>query len=291
MIDYSDMLNNVTQGDTLDVMRSIPDNSIDMLLVDLPYGTTQNKWDSLIPLDQLWPEYHRIVKQNGAMIFTASGMFTATLMLSNPNEYKYRYVWVKSKATNFLNARKQPLRKFEDIVVFYRKQPTYHPQMTAGDAYSKGIRKDQVTGSYGDFEPTLVESTGKRYPVDILYFKTAEAEGPVVHPTQKPVSLGQYLIRTFTNPGDTVLDNTSGSGSFLLSALMEGRNFVGIEKNENVALFKKQPIDYIEVTHSRIQDTLDLMLLQQSPKLTNLVPVNLLEALKNKNRGVNYGLE
>lgn len=249
---FKSMINNVVQGDTIAKMKEIPDNSVDLLLVDLPYGTTQNKWDSVIPLPDLWEQYHRVVKENGAMIFTASGVFTAKLILSNPKEYKYNYIWIKSKATNFLNAKKQPLRKHEDILVFYRKQPTYNPQMTSGSAYSKGIRKDQITGSYGDFRPVLVKSKGRRYPVDVLYFKTAEAEGKVVHPTQKPVSLGRYLIRTFSNPGDVVLDNTSGSGSFLVAALQEGRNFIGIEKNENVALFKKQKVDYIEVTKSRI---------------------------------------
>ena len=249
---FKSMINNVVQGDTIAKMKEIPDNSVDLLLVDLPYGATQNKWDSVIPLPDLWEQYHRVVKENGAMIFTASGMFTAKLILSNPKDYKYNYTWIKSKATNFLNAKKQPLRKHEDILVFYRKQPTYNPQMTSGSAYSKGIRKDQITGSYGDFKPVLVKSKGKRYPVDVLYFKTAEAEGKVVHPTQKPVSLGRYLIRTFSNPGDVVLDNTSGSGSFLVAALQEGRNFIGIEKNENVALFKKQKVDYIEVTKSRI---------------------------------------
>lgn len=249
---FKSMINNVVQGDTIAKMKELPDNSVDLLLVDLPYGTTQNKWDSVIPLPDLWEQYHRIVKENGAMIFTASGVFTAKLIPSNPKEYKYNYTWIKSKATNFLNAKKQPLRKHEDILVFYRKQPTYNPQMTSGSAYSKGIRKDQITGSYGDFKPVLVKSKGKRYPVDVLYFKTAEAEGKVVHPTQKPVALGRYLIRTFSNPGDVVLDNTSGSGSFLVAALQEGRNFIGIEKNENVALFKKQKVDYIEVTKSRI---------------------------------------
>lgn len=249
---FKSMVNNVVQGDTIAKMKELPDSSVDLLLVDLPYGTTQNKWDSVIPLPDLWEQYHRIVKENGAMIFTASGVFTAKLILSNPKEYKYNYTWIKSKATNFLNAKKQPLRKHEDILVFYRKQPTYNPQMTSGSAYSKGIRKDQITGSYGDFKPVLVKSKGKRYPVDVLYFKTAEAEGKVVHPTQKPVALGRYLIRTFSNPGDVVLDNTSGSGSFLVAALQEGRNFIGIEKNENVALFKKQKVDYIEVTKSRI---------------------------------------
>ena len=166
-------LNNVIQGETLEEMAKIPDNSIDMVLVDLPYGNTQNKWDSLIPLEKLWVEYNRIVKINGAMLFTASGLFTASLMLSNPKNYKYKYVWEKSKPTNFLNAKKQPLRKHEDILVFYRKQPYYCPQMTVGEPYTKGVRKNQLTGSYGDFSPTLVESKGERYPVDVLYFKTA----------------------------------------------------------------------------------------------------------------------
>lgn len=271
---FKSMINNVIQGDTIAKMKEIPDNSVDLLLVDLPYGTTQNKWDSVIPLPDLWEQYHRVVKENGAMIFTVSGMFTAKLILSNPKEYKYNYTWIKSKATNFLNAKKQPLRKHEDILVFYRKQPTYNPQMTSGSAYSKGIRKDQITGSYGDFRPVLVKSKGKRYPVDVLYFKTAEAEGKVVHPTQKPVSLGRYLIRTFSNPGDVVLDNTSGSGSFLVAALQEGRNFIGIEKNENVALFKKQKVDYIEVTKSRINQAVAIT---DPAILAHLKRINLLD--------------
>lgn len=272
-------LNNVIQGDSLEEMAKIPDCSIDMVLVDLPYGTTQNKWDSVIPLDDLWSQYHRIVKPNGAMVFTSSGVFTAQLMLSNVKEYKYKYVWEKSKATNFLNAKKQPLRKHEDILVFYKKQPTYHPQMTQGEAYSKGIRKNQVTGSYGDFDPTLVKSDGQRYPVDVIYFKTAESEGPVVHPTQKPVELGRYLIRTYTNPGDVVLDNTSGSGSFLVAALEEGRNFIGIEKNQNVALFKHQPVDYIKVTRNRIQETLKSLVENDSDSLMNVADTNLIKEL------------
>lgn len=271
---FKSMINNVVQGDTIAKMKEIPDNSVDLLLVDLPYGTTQNKWDSVIPLPDLWEQYHRVVKENGSMIFTASGMFTAKLILSNPKDYKYNYTWIKSKATNFLNAKKQPLRKHEDILVFYRKQPTYNPQMTSGSAYSKGIRKDQITGSYGDFRPVLVKSKGKRYPVDVLYFKTAEAEGKVVHPTQKPVSLGRYLIRTFSNPGDVVLDNTSGSGSFLVAALQEGRNFIGIEKNENVALFKKQKVDYIEVTKSRINQAVAIT---DPAILAHLKRINLLD--------------
>ena len=272
-------MNNVIQGDTLEEMKKIPSGTVDMLLVDLPYGTTQNKWDSVIPLEKLWSEYNRIVKENGAMIFTASGLFTATLMLSNAKNYKYKYVWEKSKSTNFLNAKKQPLRKHEDILVFYRKQPNYYPQMTQGDPYKKGVRKNQLTGSYGDFNPTLVESTGERYPVDVLYFKTAESEGKVFHPTQKPVEMGRYLIRTFSRPGDVILDNTSGSGSFLVAALLEGRNFIGIEKNEDGELFKKEPVDYIEITKKRIEEATLQLRVSNSELFSNVELVNLLKGL------------
>ncbi len=276
-LEHTEFLNNIIEGDSLEIMSKIPDDSIDMLLVDLPYGTTQNKWDSVIPLKELWKEYNRIVKDNGAMIFTASGLFTAQLMLSNPKNYKYKIVWEKSKPTNFLNAKIQPLRKHEDIVVFYRKQPVYNPQMTRGEAYSKGIRKNQLTGSYGDFNPILVESDGDRYPVDVIYFKTAESEGKVVHPTQKPVELARYLIRTYSNIGDVVLDNTCGSGSFLVAALLEGRNFIGIEKNIDVALFKNKKVDYVEISKNRILETYENMLINDGNMLSEVVLVNLLE--------------
>lgn len=238
-----DFINNVLEGDCLEIMKQLPDKSIDMVLCDLPYGTTQNKWDSVIPLGELWQQYRRIVKDDGAIVLTSQGMFTAELMVSNPKMFRYKWIWEKSKSTNFLNAKKQPLRKHEDVCVFYRRQPVYHPQMIDGEPYDKGIRKNQMSGSYGDFQPVHVHSDGKRYPTDIIYFKTAESEGKVFHPTQKPVELGRYFVRTYTNPGDIVLDNTSGSGSFFVAALLEGRNFIGIEKNENVALFKKGDIN------------------------------------------------
>lgn len=248
------------EGDCLDMMGRIPDKCIDLILCDLPYGITQNMWDCLIPLPELWRQYKRIVKDSGAVVLTAHGLFTATLILSNPEWFKYKSVWVKSKPTNFLNAKKQPLRKHEDICVFYRRQPTYNPQMVPGDPYSKGVRKAQFTGSYGEFKPVLVESTnGDRYPTDVLYFKTAESEGPVWHPTQKPVELGRYLIRTFTNPGDVVLDNAFGSGSFIVAAVLERRHYVGIEKNREVHLFKRERINYMEVAASRIAKASDEM--------------------------------
>jgi len=262
-----DFENKVIQGNCLEVMKDIPANSVDMVLCDLPYGTTQNKWDSVIDLDELWKHYNRIVKKDGAIILTSQGVFTAKLILSNEKDFKYKIVWIKSKSTNFLNAKKQPLRKHEDICVFYKKQPNYTPQMTNGEAYDKGIRKDQYTGSYGDFKPRHVKSNGNRYPTDVIafaeqeiddfvYIKTAESEGEVYHPTQKPVELGRYLIRTFSKPGDIILDNACGSGSFLLSAILENRKFIGIEKNEDVLLHKVRKADYLKVCSQRIEETL-----------------------------------
>lgn len=268
------LINEVHEADCLEKMKEIPSRSIDMILCDLPYGTTQNKWDSVIPLDLLWEEYNRIIKDNGAIVLTSNGIFTASLMMSNIKNFKYKLVWEKSKATNFLNAKKQPLRKHEDICVFYKKQPTYNPQMSNGQPYNKGTRKNQLTGSYGDFQPVLVESDGERYPTDVIYFKTAESEGKVYHPTQKPIELGRYLIRTYTKPGDVVLDNTCGSGSFLVAALMEGRNFIGIEKNEYSSRFKNDHIDYIEVCRQRLNESLEKI---DADKLKYLQPLNLLD--------------
>lgn len=263
-----DIINQLFEGDCLEWMRQFPDNCVDMVLCDLPYGTTQNKWDSLVPLDDLWHEYKRIVKDNGAIVLTSHGLFTGQLMQSNPQMFRYKWVWEKSKATNFLNAKKQPLRKHEDICVFYKQQPIYHPQMILGEPYDKGIRKNQLSGSYGDFLPVHVQSSGLRYPTDIVYFKTAESEGKVIHPTQKPVELGRYMARTYTNSGDIVLDNTCGSGSFLVSALLEGRNFIGIEKNENVALFKKTDIDYIAESRKRLKDAWNTLAAEQKSTIS-----------------------
>ena len=227
-----------------------------MILCDLPYGTTQNKWDSVINLDALWEAYARVLKRSGAVVLTSQGVFTAKLILSNERWFKYKLVWEKSKPTNFLNAKKQPMRKHEDICVFYRAQPTYNPQMGEGAPYDKGVRKNQLSGSYGNFQPAHVHSPGGRYPTDVIYFKTSESEGPVWHPTQKPVELARYLIRTYTKPGDLILDNAFGSGSFLVAAAAEGRRFCGIEKNEDVHLFKKHAIDYLALAEQRLQAVL-----------------------------------
>lgn len=240
------LLNKVTHGDCLEVMKDIEDKSIDMILCDLPYGTTQNKWDSVIPLAQLWEEYNRVIKDDGAIVLTSVGIFTANLIVSNSKNFKYKWIWEKSKATNFLNSKKQPLRKYEEICVFYKKQPTYNPQMTLGEPYNKGVRKNQLTGSYGGFQPVLVESAGERYPTDIIYFKTAESEGKVVHPTQKPVALFEYLIKTYTNEGETVLDNCMGSGTTAVACINTKRNFIGIELEEK----------YYNIANKRIEETL-----------------------------------
>ena len=237
-------------------MESLDDNSVDLVLCDLPYGTTRNKWDSIIPLDELWKQYARIVKPRGVIALSSQGIFTARLILSQEAWFRYKFVWVKSKPTNFLNARRQPLRQHEDICIFYRRQPEYRPVMSQGEPYDKGTRKDQYTGSYGDFRPVHVKSDGQRFPTDTLYCKTAESEsgGRVWHPTQKPVALGRYLIRLFTARGDVVLDNAFGSGSFLVAAALEGRRFIGIEKNKEVHLFKEETIDYMEVARQRLQE-------------------------------------
>lgn len=257
------------EGDCLEVMRRIPDGSVDMVLCDLPYGTTQNKWDSVIPLDQLWEHYRRVIKPNGVIVLSSQGIFTAKLMLSNERWFKYKFSWVKSKPTNFLNARRQPLRQHEDICVFYGRQPDYRYEnvMSPGEPYDKGVRKAQYTGSYGDFRPVQVRSEGERFPTDTLYCKTAESEagGRVWHPTQKPVALGRYLVRMYTQPGDTVLDNAFGSGSFLVAAAMEGRRYVGIEKNQEVHLFKDKRIDYLAVAQLRLDEVRDMMNKREQP--------------------------
>jgi site-specific DNA-methyltransferase (adenine-specific)/modification methylase len=249
----ANLRNSIFEGDCLEIMSYLPEASVDLILCDLPYGTTQNHWDSVIPLPKLWEAYYRILKPDGAIVLTSQGLFTARLTLSNEKYFKYKIVWVKSKPTNFLNSKKQPLRKHEDVCVFYKKQPTYNPQMSPGEPYDKGFRKDQLSGSYGDFSPAHVKSDGARYPTDVIYFKTAESEGPVFHPTQKPVELGRYLIRTFSKAGDLVLDNAFGSGSFLVAAASEGRDYVGIELNQGAVTFKNVKTDWIDVAVKRLK--------------------------------------
>ncbi len=244
----------LVEGECLHALAALPSRSVQLVLCDLPYGTTQNPWDSVVPLDALWRSYRRILKPTGAVVLTSQGLFTARLMLSNEPWFRYKLVWIKSKATNFLNAKRQPLRKHEDVCVFAPGQPTYHPQMQPGEPYDKGRRKAQQTGSYGDFAPVVVKSDGDRCPTDVVYFATAESEGPVEHPTQKPLALMRYLIRTYSDPGDLVLDNTCGSGSTLVAAVTEGRRALGIELNQGQSAFRGRTVDMIDVAARRLRE-------------------------------------
>lgn len=220
-------------GDCLDVMVGMKDNSVDLVLCDLPYGTTQNKWDTVIPFDLLWEQYMRISK--GAIVLFAAQPFTSLLISSNLKYFKYDWVWEKTKATGHLNAKKQPLRNKEDILVFYKKQPTYNPQMSEGEPYKNKTGKDisgssSMTGSYGKYTNKRNENTGFRYPKQILKFNTVQRN--TLHPTEKPVALLEYLVKTYTNEGDSVLDNCMGSGSTGVACKNLNRKFIGIEKDE-----------------------------------------------------------
>ena len=226
-------------------MKLIPSGSIDAIITDPPYGTTQCKWDSVIPFKPMWEQLSRIIKPNGAILLFGSEPFSSALRMSNIKNYKYDWVWEKSKATNFLNAKKQPLRAKENILVFYKKQPTYNPQMTKGKSYNKGIRKKQTKDDvYGSFNQTEVKSEGNRYPRDVLYFKTAETEGKTFHKTQKPVKLMEYLIKTYTNENETVLDFTMGSGTTGVAAKNLNRSFIGIEMDNK----------YFEIAKERMNE-------------------------------------
>ena len=213
-------------------MKDIPDGSIDMILCDLPFGqTSRNKWDVVIPFEPLWEQYRRIVKDNGAIVLFANGMFTAELMYSNKSMWRYNLIWEKTQPTGFLNARKMPLRSHEDICIFYKGMPTYNPQKSTGHKrkVSKAEHKTNCknTTDYGEHGLTTYDST-ERYPRSVLKF-AKDSQKSALHPTQKPVALLEYLIKTYTNPGETVLDNCMGSGSVGVACLNTDRKFIGIE--------------------------------------------------------------
>jgi len=215
--------------DCLKVMSTIPDKSIDLILTDPPYGTTQCKWDSVIPFESMWKELKRITKDNGCIALFGSEPFSSYLRMSNIDDFKYDWIWQKSKSTNYLNSKKQPLRNNEIISIFYKKQCSYFPQMEKGEPYDKGYAL-RTTEVYGKQTPRLVKNVdGLRFPKSIIYFKTAEAEGKIIHPTQKPIALLEYLIKTYTNENDTVLDFTMGSGSTGVASKKLNREFIGIE--------------------------------------------------------------
>ena len=219
-------------GDCLELMKDIPNGSIDMILADLPYGTTQCKWDSIIDLPKLWEQYERIIKPNGAIVLTAAQPFTSILVMSNLKLFKYDWVWKKPKGTGHLNAKKQPMRDKEDVLVFYKAQCTYNPQMTEGKPYKEksGWKGTEGYEGYGVDKRTGNDNNGFRYPKQVQEFGVVERG--TLHPTEKPIDLFRYFIRTYTNEGELVLDNTAGSGTTAIACLEENRQFIVMEKEQ-----------------------------------------------------------
>lgn len=237
-------INRTYLGDCLELMpKHIEDKSIDMIFCDLPYGTTQNKWDSIIPLDKLWIEYERVIKDNGAIVLFSAEPFTSVLISSNAKLYKYDLIWDKKLSSGFLNSKKMPLRRHEQIIVFYKKLPTYNPQMeTRGKVRKKGITTEtgKHTTNYGKFKNTVSENN-TYYPTSILEFSNANRIEKV-HPTQKPLSLIEYMIKTYSNEGDLILDNCAGSGTTGLGAKNLNRNYIMMEQDPK----------YFEIAKARV---------------------------------------
>lgn len=222
-------------GDCLNLMERICDNSIDMILCDLPYGCTRNTWDTQLPMDLLWSEYIRIAKPHCPIILFASGMFTAQLMMSKPDLWRYNLIWEKSTPTGFLNAKRMPLRAHEDICVFYKRLPIYNPQMEKGRrkvSSRKHKRNCSHGSSYGEYANVSYDSSD-RYPKSVLHYST-DKQTCSLHPTQKPVNLCEWLIKTYSNEGDVILDNCMGSGTTGVACLNTRRSFLGIEKDYEI---------------------------------------------------------
>ena len=244
-------LDTIYNEDCLTGMQRIPDGSVDCIICDLPYevlnkGNADAQWDRLIPMEPLWEQYKRVTKPNAAIVLFCQGMFTARLMMSQPKMWRYNLIWDKTVKTGFLNARRMPLRQHEDICVFYRELPTYNPQMTKGEKHQrhpKSKKEKESNRCYGDFptkEPTVSD---EMFPSSIIGISKGNSKEIWQHPTQKPVDLIAYLIRTYSNPGDTILDNTIGSGTTAVAALREKRHFIGFELNR----------DYYDIALRRIK--------------------------------------
>lgn len=244
------VLNTIIQGDTLEEMHKLDDGSIDMILADLPYGTTACKWDTIIPFEELWAQYERLIKDNGAIVLTASQPFTSALAMSNPNLFRYAWVWEKSKCGNFQIARHQPLKYTEDILVFSKNRHNYYPIMRDASPSTVSRRKYAFSGesrkgglnhmSSGKYKYSSSDFGGKINPSNLIYFKSEFG----LHPTQKPVALFEYLIRTYTNERETVLDNVIGSGTTAVAAINTGRNFIGIEREQ----------EYVDIARRRADE-------------------------------------
>lgn len=229
------------KGDCLKVMKDIPDKSIDMILCDLPYQMTKNSWDTIIPFEPLWGQYNRVIKDTGAIVLFASMPFTAELVMSNRKMFRYTMVWEKNKFSDFLNAKRKPLKIHEDICVFYKKQPTYNPQYEYGEPYIRWNTQKAIDNqtNYGKHNNNVSKSDGKRLPTTVLKFKRKERPQ---HPTEKPVDLLEWLIKTYTDEEQVVLDNTMGSGSTGIACLNTGRKFIGIELDDK----------YFDIAYNRI---------------------------------------
>ena len=236
----------LVNGDCLDVMRSIENKSIDLILCDLPYGVTKNKWDIIIPFERLWEHYNRIIKDNGAIILFGSQPFTTMLISSNMKYFRYCLVWEKNKFSDFLNAKRKPMKTNEDICLFYKKQPTYNIQYWYSTPYERWNTQQAVDkqSNYGSHKENVAKSDGKRLPTTVLKFNRVERPA---HPTQKPVDLLEWLIKSYTNEGETVLDNCMGVGSTGIASKKKNRNFTGIELNET---YYNQAVDFIQKQES-----------------------------------------
>ena len=229
------------KGDCLELMKDIPNKSIDMILCDLPYGTTRNKWDCVIPLDKLWEEYLRIIKDNGCISLFCDGLFMADLMQSNIKMWRYNLIWDKQRGCDFLNSNVKPLKSHEEIAIFYKKKPIYNKQLWYSTPYKK-TKNGSLSTNYGDRGVAFTESLdGARNPLSILSYAR---DGNRFHPTQKPVALLEYLIKTYTNEGDVVFDNCMGSGSTGVACVHTNRNFIGIEIDE----------EYFDIAKKRIEE-------------------------------------
>ena len=240
------MINKVIHGDCLEVMMDIPSKSIDMILCDLPYGTTACKWDTIIPFDRLWIAYERIIKDNGAIVLMAGEPFTSFLIQSNISIFKYKWIWDKKFAGNFATANKRPLNTFEEAVLFYKKQPTYNPQKTKRDKPISSGKRCHPKNKTGTEENLTYYANKKIYtdkhPTTIISIPRDLGKG-IFHPTQKPVLLFEYLIKTYTNEGNLVLDNCAGSGTTAIACINTNRNYICIEKEEKYFNFINERIN------------------------------------------------
>lgn len=241
----------VKKGDCLEVMKEIPDKSIDLVLCDLPYGRTKNKWDKPIDLKALWKQYKRIVKDNGAILLFAQVPYNIVLGNSNLKMLRYEWIWEKTNATGHLNANKMPMKAHENILVFYKKLPTYNPRKTTGHTPVHSYTKRTDDGS--NYGKTKVGISGggstERYPRDVIVFKT-DKQKSALHRTQKPIKLLEYLIKTYTNSGDVVLDNCMGSGGTIIAAINTDRHYIGIELDDDIFEIARKRIE----EHKKIKD-------------------------------------